>query len=52
MNTEDVCGFCGKEEHIPNEETLAAMRDVESGEGLTIFSSVEEMLKSLKGDED
>ena len=35
---------------IPNEETLAAVRQVRSGKGLTSYSSVEQMRADLMND--
>jgi hypothetical protein len=46
-----VCPFCGKTEHIPNEETLAAFEEGDAMERGEIpanqFHSFEEMWESL-----
>ena len=35
--------------HTPNAETMKALRDVEKGENLTEFDSIEDLFKSLEG---
>ncbi|GHV47820.1 hypothetical protein AGMMS49546_37840 [Spirochaetia bacterium] len=47
-----VCPFCGKKEHIPNAETIAAMEEGDAMERGEIpakrFHTIEEMLADLK----
>lgn len=39
-----------EEENVPNEETLRAIEELESGNNMMRFSTVEEMMEELNGD--
>jgi hypothetical protein len=43
----EPCPECGEMEHEPNAQTAQAMRDSESGAGVTTYQGTEELYRSL-----
>jgi hypothetical protein len=42
-------GVCPTQPHIPNARTIKAIREVDAGENMTQYATVEEMLEDLEG---
>ena len=42
-----VCPLCGKSEHVPNEETERALREADTGVGITRSRDASELFEKL-----